>query len=211
MVDPTQTMPKGEARRNSMLDVATELFLERGYEALSIDEIIARAGGSRRNIYGPFGGKEGLFHACILRLCEQLTGPIGDVPLDDGNLKSQLHGLGQMFARISLDERTLELHRLMVAEGKRFPLLAQKIYQSGRKRGADIVAPLIEGHRARFHPSLADVASYDLAEMFVSLVINETQLYALADLENLSAYREASQIRVKSAVQLFINGLLREE
>lgn len=210
MSDLVPATPKGEARRNALLDIATELFLERGYEALSIDEIIARAGGSRRNIYGPFGGKEGLFHACILRLCEQLTGPISEVPIDQGSLETQLHGLGQMFARISLDERTLELHRLMVAEGKRFPQLAQKIYESGRQRGADIVAPLIDAQRFRLHAALADTSSFDLAELFVSLVINETQLHALIDLAQLPAYRKASPLRVKIAVQLFINGVLSE-
>jgi AcrR family transcriptional regulator len=211
MGESTQATPKGEARLNAMLDIATQLFLEKGYEALSIDEIISRAGGSRRNIYGPFGGKEGLFQACILRLCEQLTGPIYDPGIDNSTLESHLHSLGLMFAEISLDARTLELHRLMVAEGKRFPQLAQKIYQSGRKRGADIVAPLIESQRHRLAASLTDATSYDLAEMFVSLVINETQLHALIDLDHLSAYQKATRLRVKSAVQLFINGVLREE
>jgi len=45
------------------------MFLDRGYEAMSLDTLIARAGGSRRNIYDRFGGKEGLFIEVVNQLC----------------------------------------------------------------------------------------------------------------------------------------------
>lgn len=74
-----QTRTKGEARLSAQLEVATELFLKQGYETVSIDEIITRAGGSRRNIYDSFGGKEGLFQSAITKLCDELTDPIGGI------------------------------------------------------------------------------------------------------------------------------------
>jgi hypothetical protein len=38
-------------------------FLERGYDAVSLDDIVHHAGGSKASIYKYFGSKEGLFKA----------------------------------------------------------------------------------------------------------------------------------------------------
>ena len=42
---------------------ATELFLDKGYEAVSLDDIVNHAGGSKASIYKYFGNKDGLFTA----------------------------------------------------------------------------------------------------------------------------------------------------
>ncbi|TIW33462.1 MAG: helix-turn-helix transcriptional regulator, partial [Mesorhizobium sp.] len=42
-------------RREALLQAAAEIFFEQGYAATSIDAIIERAGGSKRNIYNEFG------------------------------------------------------------------------------------------------------------------------------------------------------------
>src|SRR3546814_17701069 len=52
-------------RRAAILWAAGQVFFEQGYAATSIDAIIERAGGSKRNIYSEFGSKEGLFTALV--------------------------------------------------------------------------------------------------------------------------------------------------
>ncbi len=54
-------------RERQMLDVAEEVFGERGYQATSMDEIAERCGVSKPMIYEYFGSKEGLLTACIAR------------------------------------------------------------------------------------------------------------------------------------------------
>ncbi|MBJ9984477.1 TetR/AcrR family transcriptional regulator [Acinetobacter sp. S40] len=54
---------RGHERRVALLLSGTELFLERGYEAVSLDDIVNHAGGSKASIYKYFGSKEGLFKA----------------------------------------------------------------------------------------------------------------------------------------------------
>lgn len=66
---PSCTKPqtrRGEERRLALLLCATDLFLERGYDAVSLDDIVNHAGGSKASIYKYFGNKEGLFTA----ICE---------------------------------------------------------------------------------------------------------------------------------------------
>ena len=52
---------RGHERRLALLLSATELFQERGYDAVSLDDIVHHAGGSKASIYKYFGSKEGLF------------------------------------------------------------------------------------------------------------------------------------------------------
>lgn len=48
-----------------MLDIASEVFVERGYVATSMDEIAERVGVSKPMLYEYFGSKEGLLLATI--------------------------------------------------------------------------------------------------------------------------------------------------
>ena len=54
-------------RERQMLQVAEEVFAERGYQAASMDEIAERVGVSKPMLYAYFGSKEGLLLACIRR------------------------------------------------------------------------------------------------------------------------------------------------
>ena len=49
-----------ELRRRHLLELATQLFTERGFEAASMDELADRAGVSKPVIYDQFGSKDGL-------------------------------------------------------------------------------------------------------------------------------------------------------
>ncbi|MUZ65058.1 TetR/AcrR family transcriptional regulator [Agrobacterium vitis] len=75
MMDVHRTT-KGAERLRSLKDAAANMFLEQGYEAVSMDTLIAQVGGSRRNIYNHFGGKEGLFIETVTRLCAELALPL---------------------------------------------------------------------------------------------------------------------------------------
>lgn len=54
---------RGMERCIAFLNIATGLFLEKGYDAVSLNDIIQHAGGSKASIYKFFGNKEGLFKA----------------------------------------------------------------------------------------------------------------------------------------------------
>lgn len=65
-----------ELRRRQLLELATDLFAERGFAAASMDELAARAGVSKPVIYGLFGSKEGLLIASIDALGAELNATV---------------------------------------------------------------------------------------------------------------------------------------
>ncbi len=54
---------RNQATRSALLDAGRELFAERGYAAVSVGEIAARAGVTTGALYHQFASKEGLFGA----------------------------------------------------------------------------------------------------------------------------------------------------
>ena len=51
--------------REEILTTVTDLFWEKGFESTSMNEIVAHTKVNKFSIYNEFGGKEGLFQACI--------------------------------------------------------------------------------------------------------------------------------------------------
>jgi AcrR family transcriptional regulator len=66
-------MPRPE-RERQMLEVAGRSFAERGFHAVSMDEIAARAGISKPMLYQYFGSKEGLYVAFVRQQGTALLG-----------------------------------------------------------------------------------------------------------------------------------------
>jgi AcrR family transcriptional regulator len=64
---------QGRATRGQLIDVATGLFAEHGYEGTSIEAVLTAAGVSRGALYHHFAGKEALFTAVLDALNERIT------------------------------------------------------------------------------------------------------------------------------------------
>jgi AcrR family transcriptional regulator len=56
---------QGEATRRQLVEVATRLFTEQGYEDTSTQQVLREAGVSRGSLYHHFDGKERLFEAVV--------------------------------------------------------------------------------------------------------------------------------------------------
>jgi AcrR family transcriptional regulator len=59
---------RGESTRARLLEAATQLFAEHGYEGTSIESVLAATGTSRGALYHHFAGKDALFEAVLERL-----------------------------------------------------------------------------------------------------------------------------------------------
>src|SRR5947209_7397518 len=71
---------QGDATRRQLLDVATHLFAEQGYDLTSIEQVLGEAGVSRGSLYHHYDSKEQLFEAVVEQLeqgvVEQLMGVV---------------------------------------------------------------------------------------------------------------------------------------
>ena len=62
----------GRERREQLIDIGRTLFADKGFEAVSVEEIAAKAEVSKPVVYEHFGGKEGLYAVVVDREMNRL-------------------------------------------------------------------------------------------------------------------------------------------
>ena len=188
-------------RRDRIVQEATALFLDHGYEAVSINDIIQATGGSKATIYALFGDKEGLFQEVVRQTTTSVTLSI-DLNVD-GSVDDQLARIGRSFLTSVLKSRILEFHRLMVSLGRSSPSSARLFFQAGPKKAYRTIAGWIaERQRAG---QLGGGDPYDLAVMFHDMLISEYQL-ALLTGEMIDIDAASLERKVRATVGLFLHG-----
>jgi AcrR family transcriptional regulator len=76
---PGKRAAQGRATRGQLIEVATGLFADHGYEGTSIEAVLTAAGVSRGALYHHFAGKEALFRAVLETLSERITEQLTEV------------------------------------------------------------------------------------------------------------------------------------
>ncbi|MBV9153512.1 MAG: helix-turn-helix transcriptional regulator [Alphaproteobacteria bacterium] len=61
---------RDDGSREAIVDAAQRLFLERGFGAVSMDDLAEAAGVARQTLYNQFGSKEEIFQEMLLRMPE---------------------------------------------------------------------------------------------------------------------------------------------
>jgi TetR/AcrR family transcriptional repressor of mexJK operon len=190
-----------EQRRERIVRLAAPLFLKKGYDNVSIDEIIGVVGGSKATIYAWFGGKEGLFEAVVRQECRDVTMAIH---VDaTGSLEAQLTEIGQSFLKMVLSPPILEFHRLMVSIGRTFPDIGRLFYETGPASAYQIVATWIA--KQQKDRSIIEEDPYRLAVLFLDMLIGEHQLSWLTSMPR-AARRDKIEETVRIAVKVFLGG-----
>jgi TetR/AcrR family transcriptional regulator, mexJK operon transcriptional repressor len=190
-----------EQRRERIVRLAAPLFLKKGYDNVSIDEIIGVVGGSKATIYAWFGGKEGLFEAVVRQECSDVTMAIHVDAA--GNLETQLTEIGRSFLAMVLSPPILEFHRLMVSIGRTFPDIGRLFYETGPASAYQIVATWIA--KQQKDGRLIEEDPYQLAVLFLDMLIGEHQLSWLTSVPR-AARRDKIEETVRIAVKVFLGG-----
>jgi AcrR family transcriptional regulator len=73
---PGKRAAQGRATRGQLIEVATGLFAEHGYEGTSIEAVLTAAGVSRGALYHHFAGKEALFAAVLSAVSDRITAEV---------------------------------------------------------------------------------------------------------------------------------------
>jgi AcrR family transcriptional regulator len=102
------------ATRSALLEAARPLFADRGYEAVSSEEIVAAAGVTRGALYHHFDGKRGLFAAVFEEVEAELTASFDLSGLDAGDPLAVLLAAADQFLDLSLDS---QVQRIVLIDG----------------------------------------------------------------------------------------------
>src|SRR5256885_7781904 len=84
---------KTRRRRDEILDEATRLFAERGYEGTSMADLAERVGLRKASLFHHFASKEVLYGAVLERLVAAVGSAIGKAAQQPGSFLERVDGL----------------------------------------------------------------------------------------------------------------------
>ena len=149
MVGTAARTARDKGRREALLRAAAEVFFEQGYATATIDAIIERAGGSKRNIYTEFGNKEGLFSAIVTESADNALSTLEIEDTESHDLRETLTAFGRHLMDVYMSPTVIGIFRIAVTEANRFPDLVKSFYENGPDRTALRLGEVLEVARRR--------------------------------------------------------------
>jgi TetR/AcrR family transcriptional regulator of autoinduction and epiphytic fitness len=125
---PTESTPaiRRSGSRDAIVHAAQRLFLERGFGAVSMDELAHAAGVARRTLYNQFSSKEEIFREMLQRVSRQLGDAFPPGIETQGNIEQVLRLVARVILRLHRNREYLGFLRMVVADSRQFPWIAEE-------------------------------------------------------------------------------------
>jgi AcrR family transcriptional regulator len=132
-------------RRGAIIEAAMDEFIARGFAATRLDDVAKRAGVAKGTIYLHFKDKESMFEELIRTAIVPMINRLWGTPPQPGaSVRDMVEGFAKIFIEEVATTRRGDLVRLVVAEGPRFPEVADFYYREVVSRGLAGMRALIE-------------------------------------------------------------------
>src|SRR2546430_1506823 len=160
-------------RRESILAAALEEFSASGFAATRLDDVARRAGVAKGTIYLHFRDKESLFQELVRTMLSPVVGTLEAARTADLPARAVAEAIADLFVREILTTRRKDVIRLIIAEGPRFPKLAEFYYREVIERVTAAMRALMTRAVARGelpHDALARFPQLLIAPALVAVV-----------------------------------------
>ena len=137
-----KTRKKNSDKRKQMLNVATQLFTERGYAAITMGLIAKLANVSKQTVYSHFGNKEALFSAAITQKCSENQFDVLS-QIDLSNPPEALLSIAKNLFEVISSKESLAVHKICVFEAKSYPQLSELFFPAGPLRVIEEITELM--------------------------------------------------------------------
>jgi TetR/AcrR family transcriptional repressor of mexJK operon len=193
------------ARRDErLLEIAAAMFLERGFDATSIDAVAEAASVGKATLYARYKDKGELFAAVFQRQIDRwlATGEASLASAPAG-VEEALLAMARRMVTAALTPEAVAINRIVIAQATRFPDIARLVHREGWQRSNAMVAAVLD-HYVR-DGQIAVEDSGLAADLFLSLVIGRQTRLAMLGID--TAPEQIDQ-RLRAAVALFLNGVV---
>jgi len=137
---PSRREARRQSRREAILDVAAQSFLEHGYAGTTMSAIAATLGGSKGTLWSYFASKEVLFAAVIDRVTEAFRAQLSLILNPRDGIEPALRRFCIEFLRKVTSPEAIALHRLVVGETNRFPEIGRIFYERAPRLTQELLA-----------------------------------------------------------------------
>jgi AcrR family transcriptional regulator len=141
---PSKRAVRAAERRQAIVDAALVEFSAKGFAAARLEDIAAKAGVGKGTIYLSFKDKEALFQELVRTSIVPLVGRLNAPAPGPMPARQVFESFIELFVREVYETRRGDIIRLIIAEGARFPTLAEFYYREVVARGVAGMQMLIQ-------------------------------------------------------------------
>lgn len=196
--------PKDLAKRAAILDAAERMFLQDGFEGVSMDQIAAAAGVSKLTVYSHFGDKDALFTEAAKAWCEQqMPGSVFE-PAPHQPVGERLMDIARAYFAMVCAPEAVAGHRLLCSPQMVGKQLARMFWEAGPQRVQDEFSRFLERRIAAGDLDIDDV--HRASGQFFSLVKGDPHSRLVFDCEDAgqAGCREQADAHLEAAVAMFL-------
>jgi len=193
--------PRSEEKRQRILQSAISLFLDKGFDGTSMDEIAVLAEVSKQTVYSHFKNKAELFVAAIEGKCEfhELSLDFFD---DSIPCRDMLMEIAKRFTTMLLTEDAVRLHRTCIAEAEQHNTVCQLFFDAGPSQLIEGMANYLQRQADKGQMAIGN--SRHAACQFLFMVKGEAHMKACLNISTPKDYEEADSY-MRDCVEMFLN------
>jgi len=143
-------------RRDAILNVAAQYFLENGYAGTTMSGIAATLGGSKGTLWNHFPSKEELFASVLEQVTTAYRAHLSKILDACGDLETTLRRVSLSLLEKVTSPQAIALHRLVSSEAGRFPEMGRIFYERAPRLSRALIADFLSGAMERGHLRKAD-------------------------------------------------------
>lgn len=190
---------------------ARVLFLERGYDGTTLDDVAAASGVAKTTVYNNFSDKQKLFSAVIDSINDrsaEITATVAGMLNSSEPIETRLHRFGAAVLAGVLQPSVVQLRRLAISEALRFPELIARYWEVGPLRTIEILTDALRQSAYRGEVTVDDpeAAATGLAYALVGPMQDRALLLPRAEITAPEVERH-----VASVISAFVRGHRRGE
>ena len=192
--------PKSEQKRQLIFKAGETLFLQHGFDNVSMDMVAEQAGVSKQTVYSHFRNKEELYQEIIASKCiaNQLA---AEFMHEDRPCEDMLLEIARRFSTLLLSKPAINVYRLSVGHAEQRPHIARLFYDAGPKYTIDIVAGYLAEQHAKGRLQIPD--PHQAAMQLLYMLKGDAVMRAVLNIEDRPGEAEIDHY-IKSCVAMFL-------
>jgi AcrR family transcriptional regulator len=195
-------VPRGEARRMELAEVAERLFLKHGFAETTMQMIALEAEASKETLYRHFASKEALFAELINARAATVAGPQSALARDEPPVTA-LFELGMNLMNLMMKGEAPSLFNIIIADARRAPDLARIFYDQGPGATLKRLTAYLRSATQRGQLRCSDPRQ--AAKLFLGAVISHHHLHCLIGQPPAPLSSVEMKEHVRAAVEMFMS------
>ena len=202
--------PKDLAKRAAILEAAERMFLQQGYEGVSMDQIAAEAGVSKLTVYSHFGDKDTLFTEAAAAYCEQQMPASVFEPAPATPIHQRLIEVAEAFFTMVGSPEAIAGHRLLCTPQMVEKRLPQRFWKSGPERVQASFAALLRRRIETGDLDIDDAHVDTAAAQFFVLLKGDLHQRMVFDCDGAGDCAAQRRAHLEASVTMFLRAYGRD-